>query len=1461
MALVEALCQEFKLIKASVPTDIMNILSGHPHLLSATFDINGRACQVMIDTGATISCLPEHGDIMTHTRNKPQRANLVIELANGKVEHVNKRIRVYIRPSGSRTLAAPAEFYIQNGARSIFGYQALIGLNHLKLFDLQISTVNGHVTIHHQGNLIGQETQALNQTKAGLKVLDRVVPSPEDDDVQRLINKYKEVFTDLDDCPIRGEPMRFFTVHQRPIAVKQRLWDNREEIHEIKKHVDNLLSKGIIEPSRSGYAANCRTVPKKNGKRRLVINYIPLNAITHRDAYATPRVSDMLSVIEGNKYFSTMDCSQSYYQIEVDQRDRHKTAFYTPFGNFQFRRCPFGAKNSGARYQAEMNRIFYEGLYTRCIIYVDDILVFGRTKQEHNDNLAWVLKLCQEFHVKLNREKCFFARTEVDYLGYTITGHSIKAQREKVDELLGFKSPRDKTELRSLMGSLNFYSRFIPGFSKQYEPLRELLNKNKDFQWKDYHQKAFEGLITRLNVIETQLLVSKNVNKVITLHILADSIEVLLLTHDDRLVMRASRLLSSAEANYSNIEKQMLALVFAVNKFRVLINPCHTKVKVPNKDLEKVIKMVNRPERIDNLLLKMPAGFDEFTFEVDKSLVLADSKRKASHIAEEIFYVDGACRSNGKPNCRASWAVCAEYNKDLELKGEVIDNPSSQTGELTAGIRACEIAKSLKLKTITIVTDSRYIFHAATSWIDSWSSKGWTDNKKKRLVNVELFKQLLDAKRDLDIEWMHVDRDSGNPGNVRADTLAKSVLDPKAAILYAMSTDVDKLQHDNDEIIELKEKIRSKQANNLTMIDDVIYYLDTKMPEGSQYRVYVPTISRHHLLTLAHDDNKFGGHLGIKKTYRKLTRFWWPRMHHDVECYVKSCTSCQRFKDPKGMPPGYLHNIPVSQLFENVHIDIVGPLTTTYRGNKHVITATDAFSKWAYAKAYQNVTTADVIEFVEDNILSVHGNPQRMISDKGGQFMSEEFQKFLGKLNIKHSNTSGWHPQSNGIDERVNGTLARILRNYSDEFQERWDRELKWAVYLYNNTVHDSTGYSPYQIVHKVDPSSPLKPLTPRDESSSSVLTQSAESILETARLNIKRAQADQKKYYDRHRSQHKFYVGQLVYHKINVVPRHLSKKLYFRWDGPCVIISFVGDHSNPKAVQILDWENMKKKVVAINSIKPLIDIYRRPDEPKPQNQKGGGHTPVVSDSLDYRDPSYYHISTHEDDSTLRASDELLSQSCGENLLPSQGDALPNSNSERVEETHNDNLDITQKTLTGPLTSSPRRVTISDSVTCFNYDPIDPTLDNHEQATLAQESLSRNPPPEQYNVDDPRRDPTYEPSDTQPTVIAESSTGDQAASQPRLSSGSQPPRYNFRVNPKKRVLFKYPSYARPSKRRARNNASTVSDRTLLPSQVQDSSNQESDTNSPHMQSSQDSPSDKVALLIDISDDTEDLMRF
>jgi ribonuclease HI len=1158
---------------------------------------------------------------MGRCRPKILEANLNVKLADDSYTHVDKKAEVRLRPKN----AAPSEpyqtaqFYIQNGNADIFGYQALVGLNVVRLFNLHISTKDCIVHVYYNGRSIGRQMPVPSDFRGSISVDNRFDKMDQSDpELQGILRKYKEAFTDLGPLPVKGKPMRILTTHQRPIFAKQRHY-SPEEIVNMKPIIEDLRKKGFIEPATSGYAANSKLVKKKNGTWRMVINYIPLNAVTLRDSYALPQIQDIFGVIQSKEYFSTLDCTNGFYQILVDPRDKHKTGFSSPFGNFQFKRCPFGARNSCAAFQAQMNEVFAEGLYTKCAVYVDDILVFGQDKAEHDRNLAWVLAKCTEFNVKIKLDKCCFRQKEVRYLGFLVSGKCIRPLQDKVDAISQGRPPRDKTELRSIVGKLNFYARFIPNYSRELEPIRELFRQNREFSWKPYHQEALNRMINALNSKPVHVLEPRSSHKIIELHIMTDSLEVLCLNTSEELICRASRFLSVAESNYSIIEKQLLALVLALNKFQLWLDPDALTVRVSSKDLQKVFQLTNRSDRVERLLLSLPVGFDSFKFEVKPSLTTTQKDKINAHLPEEVYYIDGSCRNNGKPNCEATWAVCAEFDRELELTGHVTESPSNQSAELTAAVKACEHAKQSGYQSITIVTDSRYLHSAMTTWIDTWKNNNWLDHKRKPVINRSLFEQLIYAKEGLSIEWIHVKGHADSEGNNRADLLARSLLDQQAAILCAARPTASRLQKSNPEIDELIKQIESGQTNDFVIEDGVVFYIDRKRDQSECKRIYVPEGSRYYLLNIAHDNPAYGGHLGIKKTYRKLSRFWWPHMHRQIEEYV-TCDSCQRYKEPKGLPPGYMHNIPVSRVFQHLHLDMIGPVGATQQGNAYIITATDAYTKWAIARPVKNIKTSEVLRFLNDYVLAIHGAPEVIITDRGSQFTSKEWKDVMDECKLKHNLTCAYHPQANGIDERVNGTIVRILRHYVDKYHSDWDEKVRWAVYLYNTTVHESTGFSPYQLLYGLDPRSPLREGQSQADNMQNV-QQTREEIRRKANELLKLAQATQKAYYDRNHRQFELKVGDLVLTREHTVPTELNKKFYAKWDGPEVIVGFIGEPDNPKAVKVLDLTTLARRNVAINHVKPY-SVREGNSPPVQQKEKGGVQIPVTEhcDASDFID-------------------------------------------------------------------------------------------------------------------------------------------------------------------------------------------------------------------------------------------------
>lgn len=254
------------------------------------------------------------------------------------------------------------------------------------------------------------------------------------------------------------------------------------------------------------------------------------------------------------EFFSGHDCMSGFYQIDVNYKDRNKTAFSTPIGNFQIRRCPFGARNSGAKFHAEMDRIFRDGLYTKCVIFVDVILVFGKDKSTHDANLAWVLARCVEYNVKLKLEKCQSAQRPVQFLVFEVSGSYIRPLREKVDKLLQPIAPRNRTELKRIVGKLTFYARFIHNCSKLLAPFRDLMKQDR-LSMVCVTPRRFIKLRDSIKNAPSLLLAARDSDNIVTIQVLENSFEATCESKDNQLIGCASRLMSTTESNYSDVEK------------------------------------------------------------------------------------------------------------------------------------------------------------------------------------------------------------------------------------------------------------------------------------------------------------------------------------------------------------------------------------------------------------------------------------------------------------------------------------------------------------------------------------------------------------------------------------------------------------------------------------------------------------------------------------------------------------------------------------------------------------------------------------------------------------------------------------------------------------------------------------------------------------------------------------------
>ncbi|GBG70429.1 hypothetical protein CBR_g6557 [Chara braunii] len=266
------------------------------------------------------------------------------------------------------------------------------------------------------------------------------------------------------------------------------------ELDELCCQLKELIEKGWIRPSVSPYGSPVLFVPKKGGTLRMCIDYRGLNAITVKNREPLPRIDDLLDRVQGCRYFSKIDLKSGYHQIAIRPEDQHKTAFQTRYGLYEFVVMPFGLCNAPGTFQHAMNRIFRDYLDKFVIVYLDDILIFSRTVDEHVAHLDKVLSLLRQHKFKINGEKCEFGRTRILYLGHEISAEGLKPDDAKVASIRDWPRPQSVTEIRSFLGMTGYYRTFVKNYSIVAAPLTDLTRFDTPWEWTDKCEAAFRHL-------------------------------------------------------------------------------------------------------------------------------------------------------------------------------------------------------------------------------------------------------------------------------------------------------------------------------------------------------------------------------------------------------------------------------------------------------------------------------------------------------------------------------------------------------------------------------------------------------------------------------------------------------------------------------------------------------------------------------------------------------------------------------------------------------------------------------------------------------------------------------------------------------------------------------------------------------------------------------------------------------
>ena len=567
--------------------------------LLASMLINGVPIEMEIDTGASVSLMGEDTYSLIKDSEKPlMKSDARLHTYTGEPIYILGSTEVTVEHNG-QIMSLPLIVMRGNGP-------PLLGRNWLSLIKLD-----------------WQHIFKVGQNRS----------------LQDVLSHFNEVFKG-ELGKVRGVKARIHVNPQTsPIFHKARPVPYSLK-SKIEAELDRLLDQGIIEPVRfSDWATPIVPVLKGDNTIRICGDYkITANRVAKLDRYPLPRIEDLFASLEGGTSFSKLDLSHAYQQIELEEGSREFTTINTHKGLFCYNRLPFGIASAPSIFQRVMDTLL-QGIPGVCV-YIDDILVSGRSEEEHLAHLAEVLKRLADSGMRLKREKCSFLLSSVEYLGHVISSEGLKTSDSKVKAVSNAPVPTNVSELRSFLGLVNYYGKFLPDLATILAPLYDLLQKRKKWSWQKPQEEAFRHAKELLK--SNRVLIHFNDTLPLVLSCDASPYGVgAVLAHrlpngDERPVGFASRTLSIAEKKYSQLDKEALAIVFGVRRFHQYLYGRSFELKTDHKPLiyifsEKKGTPVLASSRIQRWALTLGAYSYTIHYREGKENVCADAMSRLPH--------------------------------------------------------------------------------------------------------------------------------------------------------------------------------------------------------------------------------------------------------------------------------------------------------------------------------------------------------------------------------------------------------------------------------------------------------------------------------------------------------------------------------------------------------------------------------------------------------------------------------------------------------------------------------------------------------------------------------------------------------------------------------------------------------------------------------------------------------------
>ena len=1001
-----------------------------------------------------------------------------------------------------------------------------------------------------------------------------------------VLNKHEELFSDKDSELGLAIDVKHHinTGNNPPVSMRQRRTPEALR-SQVWKQLYNMIENKIIRVSSSPYAAAIVMTLKKDGSLRLCIDYRWLNKITIKDKFPLPRIDDTIEALYGSRYFSTLDLISGYWQIEIEEADKHKTAFICELGLFEFNRMPFGLTNAPSTFQRAMNNIFREILYKYVVVYLDDIIIYSKTFEEHLKHLAEVFALLKAAGMRLKRAKCEFFKKEIEYLGYIISKEGITLNSKTIECIKNYPEPINQKEVGSYLGLASYYRKFVRAFAEMAHPLTALTKKTAIWKWGDEERDAFNCIkqclttrpilsypdFTREFIIYTDAsgygigAVLAQMQPFPPSENTDGTDEPSTQEADDREVVIAytSKHLSEREAKRSTTEKECHAIIHAIDVFRTYLYGRKFTVFTDHRPLEWLMGKTDPAGRLQRWALKIQEYDMVIGYRPGKSHQNADSLSRIPPPREQpqpvmvasVTFTPNTEKFKQNRLLREVKEKLNQQKQELPQANTTMKTDISEWAKLQRADKYCQTL----IERISIETGQRAENQVETNRNDKKNTNEDTHGKRKRSSQraEEQYENRTDQRVKDHNRFEDKDRNNKQVEN-ETRTIAR---DQTKAKRYRYN--------DKGEIIDI---------NN---------------------RLIVPLVKVREILE-EHHDHMLAGHLGIAKTLARVKRqYKWPQMKQHVALHVNSCLMCARRKSFGATKAPLQPLPPVVAVWERIAMDVVGPIQQSNKGYRYILVISDYASRFVFTIPMKNQTAPTIASCLVNKLITKYGAPQAVLTDRGTNFLSVLVNEICVLFKIRQMRTTAYHPQTDGLVERFNRTLCDMLACYVNKEPEEWDKYLPFVTFAYNTAIQSTLKECPFYLFFGRAPLLPnditINPRYNTRYDDHDVYAEKWENAKKLAREHLFKAQTKQKEYYDHGTKTRIYFVGEKVL--LRAPPS--AGKFINRWNGPFIITK---SYSNVN-YEIESYPRTKQRsaIVHSNRLKPYTE--RVPDIP-PETQR-----------------------------------------------------------------------------------------------------------------------------------------------------------------------------------------------------------------------------------------------------------------